>query len=40
MVTTLRSNGFVVDKRNNFLGDNYDYLINWGDDTPHQVQHL
>ena len=34
MVTTLRSNGFVVDKRNNFLGDNYEYLINWGDDTP------
>lgn len=34
MVTTLRSNGFSVDKINNFLGDNYDYLINWGDDTP------
>jgi hypothetical protein len=34
MVTTLRSNGFSVDKINNFLGDNYDYLINWKDDTP------
>jgi hypothetical protein len=34
MVTTLRSNGFSVDKINNFLGDNYDYLINWEDNTP------
>ena len=34
MATTLRSNGFVVEKKNNFLGENYDYFINWGGLEP------
>jgi len=34
MATTLRGYGFVVGKRNNFSGDNYDYFINWGGLEP------
>jgi len=34
MATALRSNGFVVNKRNNFNGENYDYFINWGGLEP------
>lgn len=29
MAAVIRTNGYKVDKRNNFLGTNYDYIINW-----------
>lgn len=29
MATVIRTNGYKVDKRNNFLGTNYDYIISW-----------
>ena len=34
MATTLRGYGFVVGKRNNFSGSDYDYFINWGGLEP------
>ena len=34
MATTLRGYGFVVGKRNNFSGTDYDYFINWGGLEP------